>query len=995
MPKIERKTQKIFAGAKTAAGNIARFGSLAAGIPQYADEDDSGLPDPDLIQTLPEGADPTEFGYDNGWAGAIVPDDSPALEDMNALFSLVTRQLAYLYQNGVPEWDAATTYYLGSLCSHEGELYTSLSANNTGKPVDDRTAWSKLGGEKLTEAEFDNLVGTEQLEPGKIYYITDTVPPQYRLPNGNGAYVNLSVELAGKEDAANKKQTVNPGSQSDYPSSSAVAGYVAERVAAALTTAFQREFVDIAGIGVEVPAGSTGPSFTGAEGDRCFTLSWAGSAWQMVCWVMQDGAWVEDTGFLPIPARDLHWVAVRNGGEIHGYYAIGVSDTQDSPPQWELIGADISDYYTKAEVDARLAGKADTDDVSLALATKADLVNGKVPANQLPALGIQEVIHDGTLAGKGTQANPLSVINSGGGGTSLKRRNVAVVDADGDDTTGRIGRLDLSFKTANAAFGAALQVGPEVYFDVSSINAECDFAVTAPDGTIYAFYRGGVLKSVNGRQWTVLETFSTQHAFRSQAQPNMIYLMATGTSASDSSDSRMFTFDLTTGLLTQESYVGDVGIYTRVTSIPMNESPVVVFANGNVMWVTNVLGGYWWVMRKLDGTFIEVAQMTSGDYGDGGEIRLYKNLEGHCTCWATKAATGSHRLMTQDGTLLITNAELGNNFAYIGHGTNNDQIYAFVSEYSNYVAILRKADYSFKWLATPAGVTEKYAVFLHGTAVFYIRNSDSRVLLHDWDSNTWKEGFTINGLAGGIANRSRMMQVTDNLYILQDNAGGMHVFDWNARALDTVETVVLQFGLGQWTINPAQVAGAPAQWPSRFHLTGIGPGSSQVDLSNFDYADIVARNGLVKLAYNNTGGSVAVGNAIFSELVAPSINIKDCRVDWLFLVSGGNASLSLCRVAWLNVTADSELLAVNGDFTGGADISVSGYYIKRLVSCRFNDSILIEQADSGVIEFMNCDFYQLPSVQASNDGYVTFKNCRGPSGFSSLPGTHTNSEDVY
>lgn len=125
MAKILRKLQKIFAGSVSASGNIAQFGSLAAGSPAYSN-------DPDAIQT-PE--------YLLGWQAATVGNNSPALQDDNALNYLFSRQLAYIFQAGIPEYDAGTEYHQYSLCQSGGNVYQSITNNNTGNPVTDTNNW--------------------------------------------------------------------------------------------------------------------------------------------------------------------------------------------------------------------------------------------------------------------------------------------------------------------------------------------------------------------------------------------------------------------------------------------------------------------------------------------------------------------------------------------------------------------------------------------------------------------------------------------------------------------------------------------------------------------------------------------------------------------------------------------------------------------------------------------------------------------------------------
>jgi hypothetical protein len=125
--KITRATQKVFAGAVVPTSNVAQFGSLRADAPVYSD-------DPAVIQAL------AAFG--TGWAAAVVNNNAPAIQDENGLWYLVTRQLAYLMQTGVPEWDAGTTYYIGSMAQDgTGAVYRSLIDGNLNNALSDYTKW--------------------------------------------------------------------------------------------------------------------------------------------------------------------------------------------------------------------------------------------------------------------------------------------------------------------------------------------------------------------------------------------------------------------------------------------------------------------------------------------------------------------------------------------------------------------------------------------------------------------------------------------------------------------------------------------------------------------------------------------------------------------------------------------------------------------------------------------------------------------------------------
>jgi hypothetical protein len=127
MSKITRAIQKIFGGSLTPSGNIAQFGSLAAGTIAYSS-------DPAVIQALSQ--------YLNGWSAAVQGSNSPALQDRNALDFLFSRQLAYLMQAGLPEWDSATTYYIGSWCQVDGVPYVSLTDTNLNNdPTTETNDW--------------------------------------------------------------------------------------------------------------------------------------------------------------------------------------------------------------------------------------------------------------------------------------------------------------------------------------------------------------------------------------------------------------------------------------------------------------------------------------------------------------------------------------------------------------------------------------------------------------------------------------------------------------------------------------------------------------------------------------------------------------------------------------------------------------------------------------------------------------------------------------
>jgi hypothetical protein len=134
MAQFTRFVQKEFGDLVGAAGNFGIFGSLAAGTPQYSK-------DPKVIQSLD--------AWRLAWAAATVGTKSPALEDMNSLFYLAFYQLGYLMQQGIPEWNADTTYYQNQYASSGGLIYKSLVNGNT-EPVSNTNNWIEYVASVIT-----------------------------------------------------------------------------------------------------------------------------------------------------------------------------------------------------------------------------------------------------------------------------------------------------------------------------------------------------------------------------------------------------------------------------------------------------------------------------------------------------------------------------------------------------------------------------------------------------------------------------------------------------------------------------------------------------------------------------------------------------------------------------------------------------------------------------------------------------------------------------
>ena len=125
---LPRITQKIFAQ-NAAEDDLLQFGSVLSG---------NATPSTSIAETQ-------TTAYQTGWRSAVISDRNyPTLGEMNAVQQVPTQQLAYLFQKGIPEWDAGTTYYANvSYCQVNGVLYKSVSDNNIGNnpTTDNGTNW--------------------------------------------------------------------------------------------------------------------------------------------------------------------------------------------------------------------------------------------------------------------------------------------------------------------------------------------------------------------------------------------------------------------------------------------------------------------------------------------------------------------------------------------------------------------------------------------------------------------------------------------------------------------------------------------------------------------------------------------------------------------------------------------------------------------------------------------------------------------------------------
>ena len=126
MAKLNRITGKVFGATAdptddpTLGPEIGQFGSALAGT--Y-----NGTSDVATIQSLP--------AWSNGFIDAVTPTNQyPPLPEMTGFGKVLSHQICYTLQQGMPEWDGATTYYKNNYCSYDGIIYKSIADENLGNP---------------------------------------------------------------------------------------------------------------------------------------------------------------------------------------------------------------------------------------------------------------------------------------------------------------------------------------------------------------------------------------------------------------------------------------------------------------------------------------------------------------------------------------------------------------------------------------------------------------------------------------------------------------------------------------------------------------------------------------------------------------------------------------------------------------------------------------------------------------------------------------------
>ena len=155
MAKIQRVVQYIFGNQ---SNDIVQFGSEAS-------NNITRTLDVKLIQTL--------NAWANGWRSALIGSQKATLQDQNSVNYVVTSQLANIFQDGIPIYNADTTYYTACICREDTttQLYKSLTDSNVGNALTDTAHWQLLC----------DLSGLASISGGASLFATNGY---YTLPTG-------------------------------------------------------------------------------------------------------------------------------------------------------------------------------------------------------------------------------------------------------------------------------------------------------------------------------------------------------------------------------------------------------------------------------------------------------------------------------------------------------------------------------------------------------------------------------------------------------------------------------------------------------------------------------------------------------------------------------------------------------------------------------------------------------------------------------------------
>lgn len=175
MARLTRKTSKLFCE-NALQSDVGQFGSLNAGTKVETK-------DIDTIQNL--------AAWQDGWQAAGLGQNCyPTRQERNGLDYVQSYMVNYLNQEGIAEYDAGTTYYIGSVVKlingTDVQLFKSIADNNTGNALTNTSYWEPLDfkGKSYLSYQFTSGKVDANGEPD-LLDITDNTKVVFNVDNVN------------------------------------------------------------------------------------------------------------------------------------------------------------------------------------------------------------------------------------------------------------------------------------------------------------------------------------------------------------------------------------------------------------------------------------------------------------------------------------------------------------------------------------------------------------------------------------------------------------------------------------------------------------------------------------------------------------------------------------------------------------------------------------------------------------------------------------------
>lgn len=224
MSKLPRVTQQLFAG-NAQPTDTAAFGTMRTGKPTYTSDIAQLMNTPQFLQ---------------GWLAAVEEGFAPFMEEMTGVQKVFAQQIAYLFQQGVPEYDAGTTYYKGSLVKVISDtdfvIYSSLIDDNTGNTPTAGAQWKLVYNTADPMQLISNM--SQSIDTSTTNYPSNAAVRSFVLANAlpdqtghNGQFLQTNgtsadwtnVDLSPYQLISNIAQNLTSPSATTYPSTQAVA----------------------------------------------------------------------------------------------------------------------------------------------------------------------------------------------------------------------------------------------------------------------------------------------------------------------------------------------------------------------------------------------------------------------------------------------------------------------------------------------------------------------------------------------------------------------------------------------------------------------------------------------------------------------------------------------------------------------------------------------------------------------------------------------------